>query len=104
FINQSIDYTFRAGVPISLRQWASPYVAHSRLRSTGMYVQDQWTISKVTLNLGLRYDYFNGYNLADDLPAGRFVPARHFDAVHNVPNWSDLSPRLGGAYDAFGNG
>src|SRR6185436_20158065 len=31
-------------------------------------------------------------------------PARHYDQVNNVPLWTDLSPRLGAAYDLFGNG
>ena len=59
---------------------------------------------KLTLNLGLRFDYFNGYNLDQDIEAGLYVDARHFDRVDNVPNWKDVSPRIGAAYDLFGNG
>jgi hypothetical protein len=29
---------------------------------------------------------------------------RHFDALSNVPKFNDLSPRLGFAYDLFGDG
>src|SRR5207237_9993577 len=35
--------------------------------------------------------------------AGRFVAARQFAAVP-IPTFHDLSPRLGVAYDIFGNG
>ena len=38
------------------------------------------------------------------MPAGRFGPARSFEAVRNVPNWKDVNPRLGASYDLFGNG
>jgi hypothetical protein len=31
------------------------------------------------------------------------VPARKFDAVKNVPNWSDRAPRFSAVYDLFGN-
>jgi hypothetical protein len=32
------------------------------------------------------------------------VPVRHFDAVNDAPNWKDISPCFGVAYDLFGNG
>ncbi len=37
-------------------------------------------------------------------PAGPLVPARSFDAIDNVPNWKDLNPRFGIAWDPFGDG
>src|SRR5262249_5416604 len=37
------------------------------------------------------------------LPAGRFVPARQFGPVSDMPNWFDVTPRFGAAYDLFGN-
>ena len=44
----------------------------------GLYAQDKWTIRRLTLNYGLRFEYFNGYVPATSLPAGRFVGARDF--------------------------
>ena len=40
---------------------------------------------------------------AQDSPAGTFVPAREFAAIDNLPTLADWSPRLGAAYDLFGN-
>jgi hypothetical protein len=56
------------------------------------------------MNLGLRYDYFNGMVPRQELDAGTYVPQRVFDPVYDVPNWKDLSPRIGVTYDLFGNG
>jgi hypothetical protein len=96
---------FRNGRPIEVTQWATPIEQEQRIKANlGLYVQDQWTVRRLTLNLGLRFDYLNGYVPAQRLPAGRFVPARDFEAVYDVPNWTDLSPRLGAAYDLFGDG
>ncbi|HMF92938.1 MAG TPA: TonB-dependent receptor [Vicinamibacterales bacterium] len=103
--NGSVDYTFSTGVPFSITQWATPLLDEERLKaSLGLYAQDQWTIRRLTLNLGLRFDYLNAGVPETDLPAGVFVPARRFDAISCLPCWSDINPRLGAAYDLFGNG
>src|SRR5207237_10059681 len=36
--------------------------------------------------------------------AGVYVPARDFPEVKHSPRWETLSPRVGAAYDLFGNG
>jgi hypothetical protein len=103
-INQSVQYTFLNRIPISLTEFATPFSEDLRVRSTGIYAQDQWTMRKMTLSLGARFDYFKGWVRPLDLPAGRFVPARSFGEVDDVPNYKDINPRLGAAYDVFGDG
>jgi len=105
FVNQDVRYTFNRGVPATIEQWATPYSFKARTRAElGIFAQDQWRLQQLTLNLGIRFDYFNGYVPAVDVPATRFVGARSFGEVKNVPNWKDVSPRFGGAYDLLGNG
>ena len=41
---------------------------------------------------------------AQTRPAGRFVQQFNFPEIDNVPNLKDISPRIGAAYDLFGNG
>jgi hypothetical protein len=69
----------------------------------GLFAQDKWTVGRATINAGLRFDWFQGRVLDEDLPAGRWSPAAHFDGF-DVQNWKDLSPRIGLAYDVFGTG
>ena len=103
--NQDITYTFNKGVPTRVTQFATPYTQNIRTRADfGLFAQDQWAIKHLTLNVGLRFDYFNGYVPAEHVDAGRFVGARDFAAVHGVPHWKDLDPRLGASYDLFGTG
>jgi hypothetical protein len=69
----------------------------------GLFAQDKWTIKRMTVNAGVRFDWFQGEVHDEDLPAGRWSPAAHFDGF-DVQNWKDVSPRLGVAYDLFGDG
>ena len=103
-IPQDIAYTFRNGVPLSVTVFATPAVTKERARQVALFVQDQWTVSRWTLNLGARFDYYRGFVPDQHLSAGTYVPARDFAGVNNVPNWKDITPRIGFAYDLFGNG
>jgi hypothetical protein len=99
-----LNYTFSRGVPISLTEFATPFSNANRLRSVGVYGQDQWTLKRLTLNLGVRYDNFRAFTLPISLPAGPFVSARSYAGVQDIPNYKDITPRLGASYDVFGNG
>ena len=71
----------------------------------GLYAQDAWTMKRLTLNYGGRFDHFNSYvprHYSDPTP---WVPVvRDFAAIENVPNWNDWAIRLAGSYDLFGTG
>ena len=104
-VNQAVDYRFNNGVPNRITQHATPFLQRDRTKAElGLFVQDQWTIDRLTLNLGVRMDYFNGYVPEQTVPATRFLPARSFERVDNVPNWTDVSPRVGVSYDLTGTG
>ena len=77
----------------------------SRVVQPSFFAQDQWTIDRLTLNLGIRYDGLNGryFDLVTD--PSSFIPySQTLDGVENSPNWRDINPRLGVAFDLTGNG
>jgi hypothetical protein len=110
----SVDYNFVGNcsvapytpcTPLSIVQYATPNLENERLKADlGIFAQDQWTVKRLTLNLGVRYDYLNAAASATNLPPGPFVPARNFPEVPCLPCWNDIVPRVGAAYDLFGNG
>ena len=70
----------------------------------GVFAQDGWTMNRLTLNMGARFDYFNAEVPALSAPASTWVAARDRAAVENVPNWKDWAVRVAATYDLFGNG
>jgi Carboxypeptidase regulatory-like domain/TonB-dependent Receptor Plug Domain len=96
--------TYRSGVPSTVTVNNSPAPTEERLRyDVGLYAQDRWSFNRLSINGGLRLEWLNSGADAQDVGAGRFVPARHFDAVNDAPDFFNLSPRVGIAYDLFGN-
>jgi hypothetical protein len=71
---------------------------------SGVYAQDRWTLNRMTVNLGVRYDHFNVSIAPSSAPAGRFVPERSFGEIKDIPNWNDWAIRSGVSYDLFGDG
>jgi carboxypeptidase family protein len=81
---------------------ANRAVAHS------VFIQDQWTRSRMTLQGALRYDYVYSWapaehNGTDQTTRFNSNPVR-FARTDSVTGYHDLSPRFGVAYDLFGDG
>jgi Carboxypeptidase regulatory-like domain len=72
--------------------------------NAGLYVQDSWRFSRLTLNPGLRYEHFGMSIPAQSAPAGTWVGARDFPAQNGIVNWNTVSPRIGFSWDVFGDG
>src|SRR5262249_31725739 len=89
----------------AIAEYMSPLTYNYRLMpDMGIYAQDQWTMNRLTLNGGLRFDHIREYALAADVAATPFTPAISLPRVDDVPLWNDVSPRVGASYDLFGNG
>jgi hypothetical protein len=100
-----VSYAVRNGAPISLTQFVSPQYSERAMRpDLGLFVQDQWTARRMTLSLGLRYDYIRAYSVASRREAGDLYEAADFPRVDCLPCWHDLNPRMGFVYDLFGDG
>jgi hypothetical protein len=91
--------------PLAVAVSNGPATAEQKLNTDlGFFVQDTWTIDRLTLNVGGRYDMFNASIPAQSSPASTWIQARNFAEIPDVPDWNDWSVRLAGAYDLFGNG
>jgi hypothetical protein len=91
--------------PIAVAVTNGPTTLEQKVKSDiGIFFQDTWTIDRLTLNYGGRFDHFNAIVPAQSAPVGNWIQARDFAEIPAVPKWDDWSIRLAGAYDLFGNG
>jgi hypothetical protein len=102
--NADLVQQYRNGVPDSVAVAAQPFVIKGVLDAdVGVYLQDSWTIRRLTVNPGVRFEYFKSSIGATQSAAGRFVPARSVAAGTPVTPFSDIAPRFSAAYDLFGD-
>jgi hypothetical protein len=102
-LNADLIQRYRSGVPDSVLIENTPRYYQDVFSNTSFFIQDSWTMRRLTLSPGLRWERLNSANAAEVADAGRFVPARQFAEVPNLPDWKNSAPRFGMAYDLFGN-
>jgi hypothetical protein len=104
FANADLVQRYRNGVPSDVVVYNTPNNNEVTMDADlGVYVQDSWTLDNLTVNAGVRYDYYKATIGANSVEGGRFVPARSFEQI-DLPTFNDFSPRLGATYDLFGDG
>jgi hypothetical protein len=102
--NADLVQRYRDGVPDSVIVYNTPTRLYNLMGADfGVYIQDSWTLKRLTVNPGVRYEYFNSSSQPKAVEAGRFVPARSFDLIPDTPNWKNLAPRFSMVYDLTGN-
>jgi len=72
--------------------------------NVGVYAQDTWSLNRLTLNLGLRFDLNKQVIRGQDAQVGRFANIAAYDGFQAVPTWKDFSPRISAVYDLSGDG
>lgn len=91
--------------PFQVAVYNSPATSIQNVNSDlGIYAQDTWTMKRLTLNYGGRFEHFNASVPAESSPASTWIGARDFAAIPNLPNWNDWAVRFAAAYDLFGTG
>jgi hypothetical protein len=101
----NLTYRLNNGIPNQLTQVLLPFTTSYRTRNASVYVQDQWTLGRMTLQGALRFDRNWSFSPEQSIPASAFLPAALvFQETPGVTGYKDISPRGGVAWDVFGNG
>ena len=105
-IPESVAYRFNNGIPNQIQMRATPYESRTNMRAElGLYAQDRWTMDRLTLTGGVRFDWLSYWYPATHVGPGPLAPNRDFTTEEKESvNWKDITPRVGVSYDLFGTG
>jgi hypothetical protein len=121
-----VNLTFRslpAAAANTVTIFNTPLHQERAVMSTAFYGQDSYTIGRLNVIGGIRWERVEGYLPAQTTGDSRFFPdglvfrgvtiggvvqdytvRKQFDAVRENPLWKNWAPRIAGTYDLFGNG
>ena len=117
-VNESLEQPYRVEFTAPLADRA-PFV-ESKNKQFGIYIQDDWDVTdKLTLNIGLRWDYeqnpsYEDFRVTDELAAAlrgwtniqnaNYDIEDYISTGSNRDNFKDAwQPRFGFSYDLFGD-
>ena len=103
------DYQLRfsRGAPSQIVVYNFPFATSTNtLLGQAVYVTDTYTLRRVTVNAGVRWERYRNFYPEQTKEAGQFsaiFPARTYPR-QDVLTWVDTVPRVGAAWDLTGNG
>jgi hypothetical protein len=73
----------------------TPLTQETKMRNFAGFIQDRASYSRVTLNLGLRWSYYDGSIPAQTGGGGKWFPVTNYPEIDPGYTWNTLAPRTG---------
>ena len=103
-VANNLSYTFNGLTPVSITLRA-PYTSETHVHDGGVYAQDRWTIHRLTVNAGVRWDFYHTGYPEQTLGPTELTPQRNVTfPAGDIASFNDITPKLGAALDLFGTG
>jgi hypothetical protein len=103
--DQFINYRTNNAIPDQITLNINRFQIYQSVRFDAFYVQEQWTLGRMTVQGAMRYDHAWSYFPEQTVGPVRFFPtAVTYPRTTGVEGYHDLWPRGGVAYDVFGTG
>jgi hypothetical protein len=103
--DQNLAFQFNNGVPNRISEYISPWVNNAKGDWHALFVQDQYSAGRLSLQGALRFDHSASWYPEQTEGPSRFLPqALVIPRTPGVDAYKDITPRVGAAYDVFGSG
>src|SRR4029077_17004317 len=108
-------YTSASGafVPLNVNLFATPQNDATALNVAALFLQDSFSLKRLTVIAGVRYERLEGYLPSQNSPPSQFAAAniggfaaqaRSCDEIRNVVLWNTAGPRVSAVVDLSGDG
>lgn len=113
FDDLELTYSSALGRSQNVTLFATPFFTRTAVDVTSIYAQDSYSVDRLTLTGGLRWERLEGYLPAQDSPETRWASLgignfaslqRSFPEQRDIVLWHTIGPRVSAAYDLFGDG
>lgn len=100
----ALTYRSATNIPVAVTFYNTPVQSKATVDVTALFVQDSYTVKRLTVSGGARWERVEAYLPAQSSPPSLWFPAskRTFDEVRDVPLWHNTGPRLAAIYDVDG--
>jgi len=102
--SNDLRYRVNNGVPNQLTEFVHDQQNDLWMRNHALYVQEQWTRGRLTLQGGLRFDRASSWAPDQKLETRFWAQPLVFGETPVVDSYKDLTPRAAVTYDLFGDG
>jgi hypothetical protein len=100
-----LAYRVSNGIPNQLTQTLTPFQNDGYAGWHAAFWQEQYTRGRLSLQGAVRYDHAGSWFPEQTLGPSKYFPNKiTFPATKGVDSYNDITPRMGAAYDLFGNG
>ncbi len=84
----------------------TPLSSSQALNVLALFAQDSYTVRRLTISGGVRWERVEGYLPAQSSPPSQYLPGetRSFPEIRDIINWKNAAPRVSLVYDLFGDG
>ena len=99
-----VDVITLNGNPLFANFRTSHRTEKNKALNLGFYAHEQWTLDRLTVNAGVRFERINNSYPDQVRPATTWAPEPFSITGQTAVTWTDIQPRLGVVYDLFGDG